>query len=116
MPTDPVELITTILTFIMLISNFILMIIMWVDKARTPEKSQNVRIERLEDQVDQLFVLHDKDKDRIKELEKGNIVTQEAILALLSNALDGNNKEGLIRAKGNLEKYLTHKGVALEDN
>lgn len=114
MPKDPIEITTTVLTFIMLISNFILMITMWVDKARTPEKSQDARIERLESKVDELFDLHNKDKDKIKELEKGNVVTQEALLALLSHAIDGNNTEGLTKARDGLQKYLTHKGVSVE--
>lgn len=112
-PTDTLTTVTTILTFIMLVSNFILMITMWVDKARTPEKSQNDRIKRLEDKVDDLYDQHIKDKDKIKELEKGNVVTQEALLALLSHAIDGNNTAGLTNARDNLQKYLTHKGVTV---
>lgn len=115
MPKDPIELTTTVLTFIMLISNFILMITMWIDRARTPEKTQNSRIERLEEKVDELYEFHTKDKDRIKEIEKGNVVTQEALLALLSHSIDGNNTEGLTKAKQNLEKYLTHRGISIEE-
>lgn len=111
---NPVDLITTILTFIMLISNFILMIAMWVDKAKTPERSQNNRLERLEDRVDELYNLHNKDKDRIKELERSNVVTQEALLALLSHAIDGNNTVALTKAKDSLKDYLTHKGVSFD--
>lgn len=114
MPKDPLAVTTTILTFIMLVSNFILMITMWVDKAKAPVENQDARISRLEDRVDELESLHAKDKDKIKELEKGNVVMQEAQLALLSHAIDGNNTDGLIRARDNLQTYLTHKGVSVQ--
>lgn len=113
MPKDPIEVTTTVLTFIMLVSNFILMITMWIDRARTPEKNQNSRIERLEDKVDELYEFHTKDKDRIKEIEKGNVVTQEALLALLSHSIDGNNTAGLTKARDNMQHYLTSKGIAV---
>lgn len=113
-PRDPIETVTTILTFVMLVSNFILMLSMWVSKVKAPERSQDDRIQRLEDKVDDLFDKNLKEKDRIRELEKGNVVTQEALLALLSHSIDGNNSDGLIKARDNLQSYLTHKGVALQ--
>lgn len=113
-PTDTFATITTILTFIMLVSNFILMVSMWVDKARTPEKSQNQQIADLRRDVNDLIDQRVKDHERIKELEKGNVVTQEALLALLSHAIDGDNATGLTNARNNLQKYLTHKGVSIQ--
>jgi len=110
-PMEPIEMTTTILTFCLLLSNFILMIIMWVDKAKTPEKNQNTRIMVIEDEIKDIYEKIGKDNNRLRELEKGNVVTQEAILALLSHAIDGNNTDGLKKAKDNLQTYLTHKGV-----
>lgn len=107
----PIDITTTILTFCLLLSNFILMIIMWVDKAETPEKNQNARIMAIEDEIKDIYEKIGKDNNRLIELEKGNVVTQEAILALLSHAIDGNNTDGLKKAKDNLQTYLTHKGV-----
>lgn len=111
-PGLTIDTITTVLTFIMLISNFILMIVMWVDKAKTPERDQNDRIAILEEKVKKLSEERDKEKNKIKEIEQGNVVTQEAILALLSHSIDGNNTAGLTKARDNLQTYLTHKGVA----
>lgn len=108
---EPIETTTTILTFCLLLSNFILMIIMWVDKAKTPEKSQNARITRIENEIEDIYGKIGKDNNRLRELERGNVVTQEAILALLSHAIDGNNTDGLKKAKDDLQTYLTHKGV-----
>ena len=106
-----IDITTTILTFCLLLSNFILMIIMWVDKAKTPEKSQNARITRIENEIEDIYGKIGKDNNRLRELEIGNVVTQEAILALLSHAIDGNNTDGLKKAKDDLQTYLTHKGV-----
>ena len=46
------------------------------------------------------------DKARLDEIEKGNMVTQQALLALLSHALDGNDVQGMVDAKRDLQKYL----------
>ena len=55
----------------------------------------------------------DNDNRRIKELEKSRQETDEAInilmqsmLALMSNAIDGNHKEDLKIARDDLQKYL----------
>lgn len=114
MNPNPIGDITTILTFIILVSNFILMLMMWVDKAKTPEKTQNERITALEAKVEDIYNKMVKDNDRIKELEKGNVVTQEALLALMSHAIDGNHTDELEKARNDLHDYLTHKGVKLQ--
>ena len=106
-----IDITTTILTFFILLSNFVLMIIMWVNKAKTPEKNQNSRITVIENEIEDIYDKIGKDDNRLRELEKGNVVTQEAILALLSHAIDGNNTDGLKKAKDDLQIYLTHKGV-----
>ena len=106
-----IDITTTILTFCLLLSNFVLMIIMWVDKAKAPEKNQNSRITVIEGEIEDIYEKIGKDNNRLRELEKGNVVTQEAILALLSHAIDGNNTDGLKKAKDDLQTYLTHKGV-----
>lgn len=114
-PIATIDTITTVLTFILLISNFILMVVMWVDKAKTPEKNQNARLLKLEDSVDELFSRLDKEKSHIRELEKSNTITQESLLALLGHAKDGNNTKQVAEAEEHLQKYLTHKGVTFNE-
>lgn len=113
-PFDAIDTITTILTFILLISNFILMIVMWVDKAKAPEKNQNARILALEDKVDDLFDRLDSEKKHVKELEKSNAITQESLLALLGHAKDGNNVKEVAEAESHLRKYLVNHGQISE--
>lgn len=108
---NSIETVTTILTFVILISNFILMIAMWIDKIKSPWSKQDARIDCLENRVNDLYEASDKDKDRIKELEKGTVVTQEALLALMTHSIDGNHIDELTKARDDLHTYLTHKGV-----
>lgn len=108
---NPIETVTTILTFVILISNFILMIAMWIDKIKSPWSKQDARIDCLENRVNDLYENLSKGQDRIKELEKGTVVTQEALLALMTHSIDGNHIDELTKARDDLQTYLTHKGV-----
>ena len=46
------------------------------------------------------------DNDRIEGIERGNRVTQRALLALLSHGIDGNEIDAMSKAKEELENYL----------
>jgi predicted negative regulator of RcsB-dependent stress response len=72
-----------------------------VKEAKEPTQDLEKRVADLERKI-----LESYDK-RIEDIEKGNKVTQRAILALLEHAIDGNNKNQLIKAKDNLNDYLT---------
>ena len=49
------------------------------------------------------------DKRRMDGIEDGNKVTQKAILALLANAIDGNNVQQMESARDDLQSYLVNK-------
>ena len=51
----------------------------------------------------------DNDNKRIKILEDGNRVTQMALLALMSHAINGDDIDKLTEAKTKLEQYLITK-------
>lgn len=76
---------------------------------KKPEKTQDERITTLENEVGELKKYLDNDNKRLKTLEEGNRVTQQAILALLSHALNGNDIESLKEAKDKLQNYLISK-------
>ena len=69
----------------------------------------SAQIQSVKDMIAQnkIEALQSEDDKRIADIEQGNKVTQRAILALLEHAIDGNNKNQLIRAKDNLNDYLT---------
>lgn len=77
--------------------------------ARKPNESQNERIEKLEKRADEVDRRLGNGSSHFDEIDKGNKVTQEAILALIDHAIDNNHTDKLIEAKDNLQKYLINK-------
>lgn len=85
-----------------------------VKAAKAPTKLLENRIEALEKVLNtdygQRFREYDahfrSDLQRIEQIEEGNKVTQKALLALLSHAVDGNNTEQLKKAENDLTQYL----------
>ena len=53
--------------------------------------------------------MFDNDNKRLKALEEGNRITQEALLALLGHAKDGNNTEQIIKAENDMKQYLINR-------
>ena len=81
-----------------------------------PNQRQDERIaateKRLLEHEEKLKLYEDffmRDKARLDDIDKSNKVTQRAILALLSHAINGNDVDSLHRAKHELEDYLTQK-------
>lgn len=110
-PHQIIEMVLWICGTIVTLSAAITIIIKVVQKMKAPEKTQNERIEKLEKQMEKVNQLFDNDNKRLKTLEEGNRVTQQAILALLSHAINGNDVDSLRDAKTNLENYLIGKEV-----
>ena len=79
-------------------------------KAQEPEAVQNQRLDALEKKVDKFAEFFDRDNKRLNSLDEGNRITQQALLALMSHAINGNDIEKLTRAKDELENYLINKG------
>lgn len=74
-----------------------------------PDKKQDERITSIEERLakyDQFFA---QDKQRLAELEEGNRVSQRALLALLAHGIDGNEVDGMKRAKDELTEYLVRR-------
>ena len=51
----------------------------------------------------------DNDNKRLQEIEKGNRITQQSILALMRHAIDGNNLDQLREAESQMQEYLIQK-------
>lgn len=87
-----------------------------ITRARKPNADQNLRLDKHERWLsdhDKKFKTYDeflhRDNQRIERIEEGNRVTQRAMLALLSHALDGNNTKQLEAAKESLQQYLINR-------
>lgn len=81
-------------------------------KAEEPELLQNRRLDELEKKVDKFAEYLDRDNKRLNAVDEGNRVTQQALLALMSHAINGNDIDKLSRAKDDLETYLINRGGA----
>ena len=91
-----------------ILSAGILVIVYWVKQARSPNKKQNDRLDSLEKWREHVDKCLDNDKTSIEELRQGNRVMQQALLALMQNAI-ANDKEPdpkLVKASNELEEYL----------
>lgn len=106
---DSISTVLYICTFIITLSSAINVISTWVAKARDPEERQNERIAAIEEDLKIIKQKLDNDNKRIKILEDGNRVTQMALLALMSHAINGDDIDKLTEAKTKLEQYLITK-------
>ena len=80
-----------------------------VQAAKAPNARQDERLQDLEEwrkKVDQALA---KDLDRFTALDKGERVTQRALLALLDHGIDGNNIEQMQHAKEELQNHLINR-------
>jgi hypothetical protein len=85
-------------------------------KLREPEDKQNAEIAELKKEIAtlkkttetfaQYFI---NDDNRFKALEDSNKITQNALLALLKHAINGNDLQQLKEAETRLENYLVQK-------
>ena len=77
--------------------------------AGTPNETQNERLTKLEAWKEKVDERLEKGDDNFSQTREANRVTQEALLALLSHTIDGNNTEELKQARKNLNDYLIQK-------
>lgn len=108
-PYELYQLIIAICIAITTVAAAVAVIIKAYQLLKKPERTQNERITTLEAEVIELKKFLDNDNKRLKTLEEGNRVTQQAILALLSHALNGNDIDSLREAKDKLQNYLIGK-------
>lgn len=81
------------------IAGAIAIIMKVIHRARKPSEERDELLKRHTDMLD-------RDNKRLRELEEGNKVIMQSMLALMSHELDGNHTEQLRKAKEDLEEYL----------
>lgn len=77
-----------------------------VQKAKTPNKMQNERLDKHEEWLKKHDAMLDNDNKRLNNLEKSGTITMKALLALLRHGIDGNDVESMKKVKSELEQYL----------
>ena len=98
------------------ISAAVSIVISAIKKLKEPENVQNQKLEDISKKIDSIearLKIHEEyfnnDNRRISAIEEGNRVTQKAILALMSHAINGNNVDELKKAENTLREYLINK-------
>ena len=98
------------------ISAAVSLVISAIKKLKEPEDAQNKEIKDLKNEVIEIkaqLKVHDEyfgnDNKRLSSIEEGNRVTQRALLALMSHAINGNDVEKLKKAENDLKEYLIKK-------
>ena len=107
-PQDVINAILAVCGAISVVAGAVAVIVKIIVSAKRPNKLQDEKIAALEGKIAKLEERFANDKTRLDAIDEANAVTQTAILALLSHAINGNDTEALKRAKSDLETYLTH--------
>lgn len=80
-----------------------------INKAKEPNIKQDQRIETLEKRINKFEEFLANDKAKIESIEEGNKLVQQALLGLMSHAINGNDIDKLVKARDSLENYLVSK-------
>lgn len=107
--TETISAIILVCSLITSIAAVIAIVRSGVTKAQAQNREQNARIEALEAKVKNFETFFDNDNKRLNAIEQGNRITQQALLSLMSHALDGNDVERLREARDKLQEYLIQK-------
>jgi hypothetical protein len=102
------------------ILNIIVISLALLAKVRAPEQQQDSRIGKLEEDVKEIRAIistnnsnmktfFENDDKRISMLENAQTINLQALSALLSHGINGNNIEEMRQAKSELDKFLYHK-------
>ena len=125
----PQEIINTILAMcgaIITISAAMTVIIKAVEKLRQPNKKQDERLDKVEQDIksirerlrdgDHQFFLDTERMGKIETSQKEiNIIIIESLQALTKHAIDGNDVESLRESKKRLDDFLTEKAMRKEE-
>ncbi|MCH4015025.1 MAG: hypothetical protein LKE64_11985 [Solobacterium sp.] len=107
---NPIESYMTACTLITITASVISIIVNLIGKAKAPVTAQDERIAKLEARMDGAESHLNNDNKRLMQIEEGNRVTQQALLAIMRHDIDGNNMEQLKAAEIDLQEYLINKG------
>ena len=74
-------------------------IVKLITKYRKPDKDRDETMKKHQEMLD-------NDNKRLKELEEGNKVVMQSLLAIMSHLIDGNHTEELKKSKEMVQEYL----------
>lgn len=125
-PQEIINLVLAVCGAIITISGAGAIIIRAVSKLRQPNKRQDERLDKVEQDIksikerlrdgDHQFFLDTERMGKIETSQKEiNIIIIESLQALTKHAIDGNDVESLRESKKRLDDFLTEKAMRKED-
>lgn len=106
---EPVSQVITALQLIISSATVITLIYGLMKFAGTPNRSQNKRLDALEEWKKTVDARLSTGDEHFRVIDDGNRITQKAILALMKHAINGNDVDSLRDAEKDLENYLVQK-------
>lgn len=106
---DTINTFSTILQLIVLIASVVTLMVTVSKTIQKPNKTQDSRLDALEAWKMRVDERLETGNQHFEEVDKSNRITQKALLALMSHAINGNDIDKLKQAKDDLENYLTDK-------
>ena len=91
------------------VAGVVKIIVALIAKAKAPNEIQDKRITTLEEEMRDVHKRLEEGDTHFSVADEGNRITQEALLALMSHAINGNDVDKLREAKSKLEAYLIKK-------
>ena len=108
-PENAVTLLLAVASGFVLLANAAEKIAGIVKAAKAPNKTQDDRLDALEDWRRIVDRKLDHDNTRLENIEAGDRAIQRALLALLDHGIDGNNVEQMQHAKEELQNHLINR-------
>lgn len=106
---DTINTFSTVLQLIVLIASVVTLMVTVSKTIQKPNKTQDDRLDALETWKLKVEERLETGNQHFEEVDKSNRITQKALLALMSHAINGNDIDKLKQAKDDLENYLTDK-------
>lgn len=106
---EAIDNLSTWLQLIVLVASVVTLAVTVGKTAQKPNQTQNARLDALEAWKVEVENRLETGNRHFESIDQGNRVTQEALLALMSHAINGNDVEKLKEAKAKLENYLIEK-------
>lgn len=102
-----IDNISTWLQLIITVGAVVTLFITVSKAAQRPNQTQDERLDALEKWQSEVEKRLETGSSHFERIDSGNRVTQRALLALMSHAINGNDIDKLRKAKDDLETYLT---------
>lgn len=106
---DVLEGISTWLQLIVLVASVITLMITVGKTVQKPNRTQDDRLDALEKWQEKVDERLEVGNNHFDEIDEGNRITQEALLALISHDINGNDVDKLKDARDKLQDYLIKK-------